>query len=94
MYETLGNTVSCIYVPTLHHFPVLVLLMHVTLEVINSQDAVSFVDVVDTETEICLSKTAPDALMHTENNPVSLAVYIACANPTCTAAKNRNQLLI
>ena len=47
----------------------------------------SFIDVVDTETETFLSKTAPDTLMHTEAGPGSFTVYTACVNPTCTTVK-------
>ena len=47
----------------------------------------SFVNVVDTETETFLSKTAPETLMHTETGPGSFTVYMVCANPTCTTVK-------
>ena len=47
----------------------------------------SFIDVVDTETETFLSKTAPDTLMHTEAGLGSFTVYMACVNPTCTTVK-------
>ena len=51
----------------------------------------SFIDVVDTEMETFLSKTAPDTSMHTEIGSGSFTVYMVCANPTCTAVKKEKK---